>query len=318
MENNTVYIVIPFFNFTDNEVLYHTYKNTLNRLNKTKGIEVYTGEVLFPHQKESLIKDLNKNHVVFRMSNPYILMHNLCNVVIEYLPYDWKYVVILDNDIEFVNEDWVDNIINALNSYSFITPYKEAIRLDAKGNEFNRVRSFGYMYHTINENKHRIVNGYFSDRLGGWWPGYAMSFTREFYDNVGGVYDKNISGKNDVVTTACIANKVDNLNIYEKNNAIFKSINEYKNKVLAYTGFKGVGYADNLIRHHYHGKYSERNYNVIEKIIIDNSFDPNEDFYIHKNGLYELKTETLKQQKLVKELVDYFNNRTQKEKGESS
>lgn len=315
MGNNTLYLVISFFSFTDNDALYNTYKNTLERLNKYKGIEVYTGEVLFPHQKESLIKNLTKNHFEFRINNPYILTHNLSNVVLQYLPSDWNYVVIMDNDIEFVNENWIDNTISALNTYSFINPYKEAIRLDEKGDEFNRIRSFGYMYQTNNKNKHQVVNGYFSDKNGGWWPGYALSFTREFYDKVGGMYDKDISGKNDVVTTACLANKTNTLNIYEKNNAVLNSIDEYKNKFLSYKEFKGVGYADNLIKHHYHGNYGERKYGVIEKIIIDNGFDSSEDFYIHENGLYDLKTETLKQQKIAKELVNYFNNRTQKEKG---
>lgn len=140
MVNKTLYVVIPFFNYKNNPILYKVYENTLEKLKQYKGIEIYTGEVLFPHQKESIVNHLNKNHFVFRVNNFYVLTHNLSNVVLKHLPDDWNYVVMLDSDIEFVNEDWVEKTIEALDKYSFINPYKEAIRLGKNDEEVNRIR----------------------------------------------------------------------------------------------------------------------------------------------------------------------------------
>lgn len=165
----------------------------------------------------------------------------------------------------------------------------------------------------IKENNFIVKKGFYSDKEGGWWPGYALSFNRDFYKNVGGIYDKNISGKNDVITTCCLTGNIESLKKQYLNNDFFKDIEKYKDKVLTYKEFKGFGYADNLIKHNYHGSYAQRKYNQIEKITIVNDYNPKEDLVVLETGLYDLKVTTTQQQNIRNYLIKYINERTLKE-----
>lgn len=301
---------MAIFNFKNKDIIYNRYKESLDRLKKVEGIEVYTSEAILPTQKESTISELNNKHYTHRLNSSFIITHNLYTIAIKQLPPDWQYVLLLDSDIEFINSDWVSKTIEALNEFSLINPYTHASRLDKNGLECLKLRSFGYMYNKHNNNVSGVNNdGYHYDTLGGWWPGYAIAFNRDYYNATGGIYDKSISGKNDIISFNCAINNLECLKTINKVPNFLKSVTEYRDKILNFKEYKGVGYADNQIKHHYHGDYTKRNYSDLDKLIIDAQYNPYTDLTILSTGNYNLVANDDRQLKLKDGLIQYFNKR---------
>lgn len=301
---------MSIFNFKNKEIIYNRYIESLDRLKKVEGIDVYTSEAILTTQEKSIVSELNNKHYLHRISSPFIVTHNLCNAVINHLPDDWRYVLLLDSDIEFINDDWVINTIVALEKFSLINPYTHASRLNKDGSECLELRSFGYMYNKHNNNVSGVNNdGYHYDCSGGWWPGYAIAFNREYYNATGGIYDKSISGKNDIISFNCAINNLECLKTINKVPNFLKSVTEHRDKILNFKEYKGVGYAENKIKHHYHGDYTKRNYSELDKLIINVQYNPYTDLIISDTGNYNLVVKDDRQLKLKNGLIKYFDIR---------
>lgn len=308
--NNTLYIVACIYNYKNDPLIYKVYGDFINRLKLVEGIEVYTAECLLPQQNRSTISHLNDKHFIYRISNPFINTHNLQNTVIKQLPNDWKYVIYLDSDIEFTNADWVEKTIEALNKYSIINPFTHATRMNINNVKGLRLRSFGYMFDKMSGTLSDKCNeGYFYDDFGGWWPGYAIAINREYYDNVGGLFDKTISGKNDIVTFNCAVDSINTLTKLKKSKEFFKVISEYRDVLKNFKQFKGVGFADNEIIHHYHGNYDNRNYDFMDSLYGKYEFNPKIDYTELPSGILDINVTCERQLNLRNELVGYFSKR---------
>ncbi len=308
--NNTLYIIGSVYNYRNDPLIYKTYTNFINRLKLIEGIDVYTAECLLPQQRSSTINHLNEKHFIYRIKNPFINTHNIQNTLSKQLPSDWKYAIYLDSDIEFINDGWVEKTIEALNKYSIINPYDSATRTNKDGSRGLCLRSFGYMYQSSDKVlSDRCNEGYYHDKQGGWWPGYAIAINRDFYDNVGGLFDSTISGKNDIVTFSCAVDQIHQLKKMNKSSGLFAAIKNYRDKVKNFKEFKGVGYVDNKIIHHYHGEYNKRNYDFIDNIYGKYQFNPYTDFNVLPSGILDLNVTNERQLDIRNELIFYFNKR---------
>ena len=87
----------------------------IDRMSKIKNIQLYVVELAYGDQDFHITSSDNPNHLQLRTE--YALWHkeNMINLAIKkLLPAEWKAVAWIDGDIEFENNDWVDNALKVL------------------------------------------------------------------------------------------------------------------------------------------------------------------------------------------------------------
>jgi len=212
------------------------------------------------------------------------------------LPKEWKYMAWIDADLEFLNQNWVQETIRGLQRADVVQLWRTAVNLGPHGEAIKVDKSFAYMF--VGSGTDWVA----SDKYGFWHPGYAWACTRAAFQKMGGLPDWAILGSGDrhlamslagLGQTSCPGTIHENykmmLKLYEKSLKNFK-----------------VSWVDGTIIHYWHGSFTDRKYRERWDILVQNSFDPFEDIGYTDEGLVQL---TEKGRRFEKYLDDYFMGR---------
>ena len=160
----------------------------IERMEKTDNIKLYVVELAYGNQSFHITESNNPNHLQLRTEHALWHKENMINLAVrKLLPSNWKSVAWIDGDIEFENNDWVDNTLKTLSNFDIIQLFSICLDLDENENPMSIWQSFGYKY----------CNGKIFNHAKGlnyWHCGYAWACTREFYEKMNGIYDKGILG----------------------------------------------------------------------------------------------------------------------------
>jgi hypothetical protein len=126
--------------------------------------------------------------------------------------------------------------------------------------------------------------------------GHAWCINRNFYEKIGGLFDKAIIGGGDGVMLACILQQRGNKH-YQIYQHLFQEYCDH---------FKGVqlGFVDGLITHYHHGDLKNRKYIDRLDILKAHEYSPIKDVYYNKDGVL-----TLHNQELESDIKRYFESR---------
>lgn len=101
-------------------------------------------------------------------------------------------------------------------------------------------------------------------------------FTRRAYEILDGLYDKCPVGSSDTVMAAVFTGMKPK--DYKKgrkfSKGLRKSYDEWRKKFEDNKQDLKIGYAENTLKHYYHGKYKNRNYVDRMKFLSGSKFDP--------------------------------------------
>jgi len=288
-----LYVVLPYFNFCGFKRRRDLFIQFVERYSKTSGIKLVVVEAMGP---ASLGPLRVHKHIRLTSDSRVWLKENLINLGVKALPKDWKYVAWIDADLEFLNQNWVQETIRGLQRADVVQMWRTAVNLGPHGEAIKVDKSFAYMF--VGSGTDWTA----TDKYGFWHPGYAWACTRAAFQKMGGLPDWAILGSGDrhlamslagLGQTSCPGTIHENykimLKLYERGLKNFK-----------------VSWVDGTIIHYWHGSFTDRRYRERWDILVQNSFDPFEDIGFTDEGLVQL---TEKGRRFEKYLDDYFMGR---------
>jgi len=287
---DVLYVVLPYFNYCGFKRRQELFIKFVHEVSRVKGIRVVVSELV---GSAALPKLPVWKHVKNRSDSPVWMKEKLVNVAIKMLPEDWKYVAWIDADITFLNPNWVQDTVEALQTNDIVQMFRTAVNLGPNNEAIKIDKGFGYMH--ADSGTPYIK----TDKYGYWHPGYAWACTRSAFKGMGSsLLDWAILGSGDRhMAMAWIGRVLDSCP-----GTVHMS---YKVMLMEYQykcqNFK-VSYVPGTILHHWHGRFEDRKYKERWDVLVRHAFNPIEDVTM------SLKL-TPAGKRMEKDLKDYFEGR---------
>ena len=317
-----LYVIAVISNPVGYESRYRLYRNFEKHMRQS-GAELITVELATGNQEFAVTNFYNKNHIQLRTDSVLWYKENLINIGFSALPTDYKYVAWIDADITFINPDWVQETINALENYKIVQMFATVFDLNAAGESMSISNSFGSMYVRnncvvppvrVNEiTKRSKDNGGIYTGTKFWHPGYAWAATRNTIEATNGVMDFPIMGSADHLMALSLVGETDRINHLDLSSGYVDCIHCWEKNALNFVNGQ-IGYVPGSIAHHFHGKKINRGYHNRTQVLIDYQYNPSTDIRKDKKGLVHLIVEDDRQLALQNALIEYFKSRKEDDK----
>jgi hypothetical protein len=234
----------------------------VHEIQNVKGVRIVVSELVGP---APLPKLPVWKHIKNRSDSPVWMKEKLVNVGIKNLPEDWKYTAWIDADITFLNPNWVQDTVDALQANDIVQMFRTAVNLGPNNEAIKIDKGFGYMHA---DSGTPYVK---TDKYGHWHPGYAWACTHKAFRAMGSsLLDWAILGSGDRhMAMAWIGRVLDSCpgNIHMNYKIMLM---EYQHKC---QNFK-VSYVPGTILHHWHGRFEDRKYRERWDVLVRHAFDP--------------------------------------------
>jgi hypothetical protein len=298
--SDTLHVVSVISNVCNFKRRYQLMNEFINRMEQFDNIKLYIVELAYGDQEFQITSSSNPLHLQLRTKNALWHKENLINLGVKnLLPPDWKAFAWIDADIEFENINWVNDTLKLLTKFELVQLFNNCLDLDEKEVPMSIFQGFGYKY----------CNGQLFEHIRGinyWHPGYAWACRRDFYEKIGGLYDKGIVGSGDYILTQSILN---NIACGDKKLVRFyDDIKKYVDKISLLT-FK-IGYTPGTIRHFFHGSKKNRKYIERNHILLKYSYDPNKSIKYDENGVIVFNDVP---DEFISDILQYFSERNDDE-----
>jgi hypothetical protein len=314
MKDETLYVVVPYFNHTNAAINRTNLELCLRNLSIYKHSRVILVEGIW--NKEAELQDFSDSvykHLKFDLQSPIWVKENLINLGIQSLNNDWEYVCWLDKDIHFLNPNWDIDTINKLKEYDIIQPWSRVLFLNKnyeidRNIKSNNENSFVTMFNNCSDpEKEKGFLSYgktkelgYVSRVG--HPGHTWATNRKFYEKIGGLFDRCIVGGGDSFLLCVIDQEFDLP--YLKLKEHYKSF--YAQYINLARGTK-VGCIEGTIAHYFHGDMENRNYFNRYKLLSD-KINIENDIEYQENGTLKINNKEKE-----KDILDYFYSRKEHE-----
>ena len=136
-----LYVILPYFNFCGFKKRQELFIDFVQRYSRHVKLVVVEAEGPAPLGRLSVFK-----HIKFSSDSKVWLKENLINLGVKTLPRNWKYMAWIDADIQFLNENWVQETIDELQTADVAQLWQSAINLGPKGETLKIDKSFAYMF----------------------------------------------------------------------------------------------------------------------------------------------------------------------------
>lgn len=297
--DDTLHIITVISNICEFKRRWELMNKFIERTEKIPNIKLYVVELTYGDQDFYITSPNNPNHLQLRTK--YALWHkeNMINLGIKkLLPEDWKAVAWIDGDIEFENPNWVIDTLKVLTEFDVVQLFTTCFDLDEKEIPMSIWQSFGYKY--CHGEKFEYKRG-----INYWHTGYAWACTREYYNKIGGLFDKAILGSGDYIMCQGYFGKPAFGNKILTN---FKSVVE--NYISNLKDIK-IGYIPTNIKHYFHGSKANRKYVERNEILIKYNYDPNLHIKYDEQGVI-IPTPDMPQEFII-DIYNYFAERNEDE-----
>ena len=282
--SNTLFVILPYFNFCKSRRRYILFMEFLERIKKYKGIKIVISEATNTEEFD-LPNDLENIycHHGYKLNSEYWCKENLINIAVKHLPLHWKYIAWIDADLTFLNENWVEDTIRELETYEFIQLFETAIHMGPRDEAIKIDKSFGYMHRRSNTE-------WRSDcKYGYWHCGFAWACNRYAYEKTNGLIDFSILGSGDYHMAMALINRVEDSFPKEKSKihpSFFQKLKDYEALIRIYR--IKLSYIPGTILHHWHGRREDRKYVERWNILYDHYYNPDQDIIYNEEGLLNL------------------------------
>lgn len=302
---NEFWVITTFFNPAKFKSLLNNYFIFSKKL-KEQGINLLTVECTFGNDEYQI--PLTEN--VLRLNSKSVLWQKerLVNYGVSQLPKSCKNFAWIDCDVIFT-DNWVELATEKLKHNNVLQLFKKVIylpkgHLTYTGEKITQVQGVVWQK-KIHKNwlERRIEKELpFSS------PGFAWAMQRDFFEDLGGIYDKNIIGSGDTFLVDCYFDSWDIHGFAKKFTKPMKShMMEWADKVKKKN--VTVDYVPVDIWHLYHGSLKNRRYMDRHDIILQNNYDPLKDIAL-KDNVYEWNSD---KPQMHKEIEQYFYERKEDE-----
>jgi hypothetical protein len=299
--SDTLHVITVISNVCEFKRRYELMEQFIKRMEQFHNIKLYIVELAYGEQDFQITSDKNPAHLQLRTKHALWHKENLINLGIKnLLPHDWKAVAWIDADIEFENINWSLDTLKLLTQFDLVQLFTVCFDLNEHEIPMSIFQGFGYKYCNGEEFKHIKGVNY-------WHPGYAWACTREFYEKIGGLYERGILGSGDYILTQGILESVACGDKNLKNYHI--DIKKYVDNICSLD--INIGYTPGTIRHFFHGSKANRKYIERNSILLKYDYDPIRDLKYDDNGVI-VPSENMSKE-FIDEILQYFKERNDDE-----
>lgn len=283
------------------------------RMVEHSGAILYTVEVAFGSRDFVVTRPDNPCHLQLRTRDELWHKEDAINLLAQRLPCDWQYVSWVDADVLFLRSDWANETLHQLQHFDVVQMWDTAQDLGPHYETIQKHHGFVHSWRNPPPS-HKAIH--FPPYHGGpgpdgtieYHPGFAWAFRRDAWEQLGGLLDTAICGAADNHMARGL------FGIATK--GLPKGLTDgYKSPVVRWQARaerhiqQRVGVVEGQVVHFYHGPKANRRYWDRWKILVECQFDPATDVKRDSQGLWQLVTETSRQQRLRQLLHDYFRQR---------
>ena len=243
---NNIACITCFYNFYNcslQECNLHSFIQHMSEFN----VPVYGVELVLPNQTPATTCYPNWRQVVGEDDSILWQKEALLNLAEKIVPEEYTVLAWVDADIQFENKKWVDDLYTQLEFCDFVQLFTQAHWLDADNN--------------IDQTLPTVIN--YNPTVWAGHPGFAWSCTRKTWRQIGGLYERCISGGGDRVIAAAIT---------EKMGFIYKKLNKYigsdQSFFIEWCSHVRGRISSNIpgdVYHKFHGTASNRQYDTRKK-----------------------------------------------------
>jgi hypothetical protein len=298
---NTLHVITVISNVCQFKRRYELMEQFIKRIEEFNNVKLYIVELAYEDQDFKITSESNPSHLQLRTQ--YALWHkeNMINLGIKkLLPEDWKAVAWIDADIEFENINWVSDTLKILTKFDLVQLFTNCFDLNENEIPMSVFQSFGYKYCNGEKFNHNRGINY-------WHPGYAWACTRDFYEKIGGLYEKGIVGSGDYILTQSILN-----NIACGDKSLKKFYIDLKKYVDNISSLHcKIGFIPGNIRHFFHGSKEKRKYIERNQILLKYDYDPIKHLTYDDNGIL-IPTDNMTIE-FLNDILQYFKERNDDE-----
>lgn len=278
---NKLNVIIPYYNYIYNKDNENNVINFIDKYCKNDNIKIYLIEGLYRGIKPLEVpKKYDIVHIKITIRDALYIKENLINIAIRNIPYEWKYLAWIDYNIQFTNNNWINDTIEMLDTNDVIHLYENVVHFNKNNIATHITKSLFNIYNNDNNitEYNELKYSY----------NYAWACSKKAYDIMDGLIEYNITGnaeKEMAYTFIGKLNEVINHNLNE----------EYKNKLLSfqercYNSIKVSNIKGTILNY-----YNNNNLNykkLIEgyNILIDNEYSPINDICYTKHNLIYFTT----------------------------
>jgi len=291
---STLHVITSVFNPSNYKSRYRLYEDFKSRLSSRR-VSLRTIELAFEGQDFAVTEGSNPRHIQLRTSQRMWFKENLINIAISRLPPNWRYVVWLDADIAFVEDDWVERTLDQLQEFSLVQPFSHVIDLGPQYEPISLQKGFA----SCQQGREPLEAS-----AGGGQPGYAWAAKREAIEGFGGLIDWSILGANDYYMALALVGKLDALHTHMPESNYARTLLEWQDKVRRLN--LKIGYVDTPLLHYWHGSRKDRGYGTRWEILKEYDFDPSLDLARTPSGLLQF---TNRKPLLHQAVAAYFDQR---------
>jgi hypothetical protein len=252
-------------------------------------IPFYSIELLYENQTPTL---QNPTKIV-RSKSKIFSKENLWNILETHIPDIYRKIIFLDTDIRFSNPDWFNLSSELLSKYKVVQPMEYCYR-DIFIASYNYSIDETILYPSIAKaiSKKENINICYH------YPGFGIGIDRDFFHEIGGIYDQGFDGGGDTLFWGCFGDfRSTYLHIA---GCKFSKYDEYQKKVITKINNDTtdiVSYVqDNTALHLYHGSKKNRKYGSRHKYIPNNYT-----LFYNNEGVLEIESDH--------DLTQYFIDR---------
>jgi hypothetical protein len=281
--NGKTAFIIPIFSFTgEDKYLLDNYNRTVESIGHDDCI--FPIELAF-WDNPFLIPDGFKlrgdeRHIMWQKER-------LINLAAEQIPDSYENIAWVDSDILFESDTLMEDIDKALNVHSVVQLFSTVEQLTKTGKTHKKLPSC-----TLKYGGHR---------------GYAWAMRREDFIEMGGLYDKQITGIGDCLLEHIWIPKQHTLidEFLDLDQECGIDFSDYIEKsVLNVKSSTGCIYGN--VKHQYHKPYTKKSYEIGVDILRRFEYDPANDIVLSDNNLWEWNLEIPKNKNLYVSLLKHF------------
>ena len=246
----------------------------------TSGATHWFIEAAFGERPYEVTKASDPQHLQVRCDHELWLKENLINKAVAALPADWKYVMWLDGDVQFVRPDWATEVVHGLQHYQALQPFSHVLDMGPKTDGLTNYlhQGFGFL----------ATQGLLPGNSYGTYmhPGYAWAWRREAFDAVGGMLERGICGSGDDHMAKSLLGQADQSMPPGLHPNYVAMVKGWEARAAALK--RDVGFVPGTILHHFHGYKVDRSYWGRWDILKANNYDPDADVVKGDDGLLRL------------------------------
>ena len=277
---NVLHVVTMISNSARYHSRYRLFREFQERMAKTANVKLYVVEIAFGDRQFEVTEKGNPQHLQLRTSQEIWHKENAISVGVKHLlPADWKYMAWVDADVTFLNDNWAQETMQALQHHDLVQPWSECMDTGPYGNTNQLFKSFASLVAKgIRQQAHKDEPYPYGH------SGFAWACTRVFWENVGGLMEFPILGSADHHMAWASVNQVDR-SIHQKMTDAFKRrCHDWQRNAFRVT-HGHLGYVPGTIIHSFHGPKQKRFYRERWQILVEHRFDPDTDLRKDGQGL---------------------------------